>query len=109
MVQKGVTTQADLVELFGGPNISTIDADGTETWVYERTASESSVTGEGLGTAEAKRLDLCFVFAYFTTSKGKRTATGTSRYEQSIKSLTVIIKFNGDRTVKEYSARASRF
>jgi len=108
-IQKSVTTQADLVELFGGPNISTIDADGTETWVYERTASESSVTGEGQGTTEAKRLDLFFGLGYFTTGKEKRTGTGTSRYEHSIKTLTVIIKFNEDRTVKEYSARASRF
>ncbi|MDK1046385.1 MAG: hypothetical protein QGM45_11975 [Anaerolineales bacterium] len=108
-IEKGVTTQADLVRLFGGPSISTIDADGTETWVYERTASQSDVTGEGQSTIEAKRLDFYFGLGYFTTGKEKRTATGSSQYRHSIRTLTVIIKFDKDRRVREYSARASRF
>lgn len=108
-IERGVTTQADLVHLFGGPSISTIDADGTETWVYERTASQSDVTGEGQSTIEAKRLDLYFGLGYFTTGKEKRTATGSSQYRHSIRTLTVIIKFDKDRRVREYSARASRF
>jgi len=43
-VRKGVTTQAELVELFGSPNIATTDANGVETWVYERTATETNIT-----------------------------------------------------------------
>ena len=42
-VQKGKTTQIDLLQAFGGPNISTTDRDGVETWVYERTATQSDV------------------------------------------------------------------
>src|SRR5215213_2482680 len=45
MVKKNVTTQAELIDMFGGPNISTTDKDGTETWVYERTASMSDSAG----------------------------------------------------------------
>lgn len=80
-VKEGITTQADLVSLFGGPNIATLDSDGTETWVYERTTSETSTSGQETGT----------------------TVT------HSISTLTVIIKFNPDKTVREYSARASHF
>ena len=42
-MQKGKTTQIDLLQAFGGPNISTTDRDGVETWVYERTATQSDV------------------------------------------------------------------
>ena len=44
-VKKNVTTQAELIDMFGGPNISTTDKDGTESWVYERTASMCDTAG----------------------------------------------------------------
>jgi len=104
-VQKGVTTQADLIELFGGPNITTIDSDGNETWVYEKMASESEMSKTG--KYEARRLDLFFGLGLY----GTRQANGTegTKFVHSIKTLTVIIKFNKDKTVKEYSVRAARF
>jgi outer membrane protein assembly factor BamE (lipoprotein component of BamABCDE complex) len=108
-IEKGVTTQADLVELFGGPSISTIDSNGSETWVYERTASESDVSGEGQSTVEARRLDCFFGLGYLTTGDETRRGTGTLRHRHSIKTLTVVIKFNENKTVNHYSARASRF
>ena len=40
-VQKGKTTQIDLLQAFSGPNISTTDREGVETWVYERTGRRS--------------------------------------------------------------------
>ena len=33
---KGESTQAEILEVFGGPNIVTGDADGNETWTYDR-------------------------------------------------------------------------
>ena len=42
-VQKGKTTQIELLQIFGGPNISTTDREGVETWVYERTSTQSDV------------------------------------------------------------------
>jgi len=128
-VKVGTTTQLDLLELFGGPNIATLDSDGMETWVYERTASETTSTTQHEATSatqvartvteEAKRLDLFFGLGFFGTGLGK--GTGEQRVEStertrashsishSIRTLTVIVKFNKDKTVKEYSARASYF
>jgi hypothetical protein len=116
-VKKGVTTQANLIELFGAPNITTMDADGNETWVYERTASESEVTTERSGTADGalgvRNLDLFFGLGYFGTGAGAGKIKGESvertKVSHSIKTLTVIVKFNKDKTVKEYSARAAQF
>src|SRR4051812_2225328 len=43
-VKKNQTTQAELLDMFGGPNISTTDASGLETWVYERSASDTDTS-----------------------------------------------------------------
>lgn len=108
-VKKGVTTQAELVGLFGGPNITTLDADGSETWVYERIASETSASSQADVTAQARNLDVFFGLGF--VGKGTVTAqsSGRATITRSIKSLTVIIKFNQDKTVKDFSARASYF
>lgn len=36
-LKKGVTTQADILENFGSPNIATIDSEGLEVWTYQKT------------------------------------------------------------------------
>ena len=108
-VKKGTTTQGDLVRLFGGPNIATLDADGTETWVYEKTASETSTTGQQTVTTQAQHLDLYFGLGLLRQGTGASQTNAGATVSHSIKTLTVIIKFNQDKTVKDFSARASYF
>ena len=51
-LDKGETSQAKVLETFGGPNIVTGDADGNETWTYDRMSYVvSSKSGGGLGGA----------------------------------------------------------
>ena len=108
-VKKGTTTQADLVSLFGGPNIATLDSDGTETWVYEKTASETTTTGQQTVTAQAERLDVFFGLGLVVKAAGIRQSNASTTVSHSIKTLTVVIKLNQDKTVKDFSARASYF
>ena len=116
-VKKGVTTQSELVELFGGPNISTLDADGTETWVYEKTSSHSETVTErnsnASGSVGVQRLDVFFGNVLVGSVSGPTQAedqpTERTTVSRSIKTLTVIIKFNKDKTVREYSSRAAYF
>jgi len=114
-VKKDTTTQAELVDLFGGPNIATLDSDGTETWVYEKTASETTTTTNRQAvTTQAERLDVYFGLGLLrkgTVRKGTGAtqSSGDTTVSHSIKTLTVIIKFNQNKTVKDFSARASYF
>jgi hypothetical protein len=116
-VKKGVTTQADLVQLFGGPNIATTDADGTETWVYDRTASTSSTvhdeTKKESTQNEALNLSVYFGFVNLQNDPGKvvsQTETnGNTTATHSIKSITVIVKFSPNKTVRDFSVRSSSF
>ena len=38
-VQVGQTTQADILDSFGAPNVTTIDGSGQEVWSYQRAAT----------------------------------------------------------------------
>jgi hypothetical protein len=112
-VEKGKTTQADLIEMFGGPNISTMDADGLETWVYERSSSDTDMDAN----ANAKNLDAFFGVGVFAGgvgagaggAAGTRNSNSRSHASSSTRSLTVIVKFAKDKTVKDYTARSSQF
>jgi len=108
-VIKGKTTQADLLQMFGGPNISTVDNQGLETWVYERSVSQTDVTAKNQNWQAAANLGAAFgnFQAGASASGGQGSAAATT--STSFRSLTVITKFNADKTVKDYSVRASQF
>jgi hypothetical protein len=108
-VIRGKTTQADLLQMFGGPNISTVDSQGLETWVYERSVSQTDVSSKNQNWQAAANLGAAFgnFQAGASASGGQGSAAATTA--TSFRSLTVIAKFNADKTVKDYSVRASQF
>lgn len=112
-VKKGVTTKLDIVELFGGANVQEYDRDGVETWVYDRS---SSVT-DTAGNSQADQMAAFFgaggggagVVAGGGVSGGRQNTSDQRRTVNSVKNITVIIKFNPDSTVKDYTVRSSSF
>ncbi len=46
-IKKGVTTQAEILKEFGGPSVSTINSDNSETWSYS--SSKTSIDSESNG------------------------------------------------------------
>ena len=92
-LQKGVTTQNDVVEAFGAPNITTIDGDGREVWTYRRHATITA----GSGTT-----------AYFNILVfGTQTSSGGG--SSSSQSMTLIIKFGPDKKVTDFQSMATSF
>ena len=129
-IKKNVTTQEDIVVLLGGPNITTTDAEGSETWIYDKTSSESSqqgkVTGQGAqntnasaeGRSSAWGVGIPLIVGYGQTKeKGSsvvnQNATVSAQDEvkrtTATKNFTLIIKFNENKTVKTYSVRSANF
>ena len=108
-VQKDRTTQLELVQMFGGPNISTTDAEGTEVWIYERAVTETERRNHSEGYRVAANLGLFFSPALLGGGGSMDKSGSTSSTSTSFRSLTVIVKFNPNKTVKEYSVRASQF
>jgi hypothetical protein len=108
-VVKGKTTQMDLIQWFGGPNISTVDADGVETWLYERSVSQTDVASKSQNWQAAANLGISFGQGQGGASAGGGQSGSASSTASSFRSLTVIVKFNADKTVKDYSVRSSQF
>ena len=96
VVQKTIRsglTQDEVVVALGSPNIVTRDAEGRETWVYDKVASEASYSrSQNYGTV---------------LILGGGNAAGAASTTQ--RTLTVAIKFGTDQRVETFSYHSSRF
>ena len=87
-LRNGVTTQTEVLEKFGSPNITTTDGE-MEVWTYQKHGTTSKSSGAG----------------------GSLILIGgsTSGFSQNSRSMTLIIKFNKDKIVDEFNSRYSSF
>ncbi len=101
----GKTTQSEILDAFGGPNITTIDGQGNEMWVFDRHATVTSDSSSGfsigmlvggLGGGAGGVGGLGF---------GKRK----SKSSESSRSMTLIIKFDSGKIVSDFKSRSSSF
>ncbi len=95
-LKKNITTQAEVVETFGAPNLVTQNADGEEVWTYQRNATVANAVSNSS-------------YATIILLGGSSKSSG---FEQSSRTMTLIIKFKeikGIKTVVDFSSRASSF
>lgn len=95
-LKKNVTTQAEVVETFGAPNIVTANGDGDEIWTYQKNATVSN------GSSSSG----------YATIILAGTSSSSSGFEQSSRTMTLIIKFKevkGVKVVSDFSSRTSSF
>jgi hypothetical protein len=104
-VKVGVTTQAEILEGFGAPNITTLDASGQEVWVYDRhaTVTASSESGFSIGILGGA--------AGVAVGGGAALGVGKikSKSETSMRTITLILKFDKNQRVSDFKSRASSF
>ena len=92
-LQVGKTSKAQVLEVFGAPNITTRDGEGREVWSYQRSAQVSqSNKKEGYWTI------------IFAGGKGK-----SSSNQSSSRMITLIIKFNNEDIVTDFASIDSNF
>ncbi|GAA3905771.1 hypothetical protein GCM10022276_25390 [Sphingomonas limnosediminicola] len=101
----GATTQYQVLETFGGPNVSTLDGEGNEVWVYDRFATVSYDKSSGFS------IGMLVGAGGGDVAGGAGLGFGTrkSRSEQSSRSMTLIIKFGPDKRVVDFKSRSSSF
>lgn len=108
-VRKGETTQLELVQLFGAPSISTYDSAGIETWVYEKTVTQTDVQANTKAVQGAANLGMFFNWGQAGGGVAGGQSTQAASTASSVRSITVICKFNAQKIVSDYSVRASYF
>lgn len=89
----GQTTKAEVLDVFGAPNVTTRNGAGEEIWTYQRQAqvTQSSSTSSGWSILLAG---------------SSSTASG---FESSSRMITLIINFNENDVVSNFRSRASNF
>jgi len=84
---------AQVAEALGSPNIVTTDEERREVWIYDKFATDVTVSEtSGYGTL------------IILGASGRTGAGSTSQ-----RTLTVIIKFDKDKKVRDFAYRTSRF
>ncbi len=87
-IQKGMSNAA-VADALGSPDIVTTDEQGREVWIYDRIATE--------------RVQEVGFAGLILIGYGREAGAVSQR------SLTVIVKFDPDRRVREFAYHASRF
>ncbi|HXG81897.1 MAG TPA: hypothetical protein VNJ05_08865 [Sphingomicrobium sp.] len=101
----GQTTRAEVLDTFGGPNVTTIDGDGREVWVYDRFATVTSTKDSGfrIGILGGVGGDGAGAGAGLGFGKSKSKASTSTR------SMTLILKFGPDGRLADFKSRSSSF
>jgi hypothetical protein len=86
-------TSAEVVEVLGSPNMVTKNAEGNETWVYDKIHSEYEATRSESG--------ICLILFGGSSSK----ASGSS----SERTLTIVVHFDENSRVIDFSYRTTSF
>jgi len=101
----GQTTQVEVLETFGSPNITTLDAQGQEVWVYDRQATVTSTGNSGFSIG----MLLGGVGGGVAGGSGLGFGKSKSKSMQTQRSMTLIIKFGADKKVVDFKSRSSSF
>ena len=92
---------ADVASVLGSPNIVTTDDERQETWIYDKISSDVTYSRSS-GTI----IGLIFGGSGAGAGVGSTDAGSTT---SSQRTLTVIVKFDGNDVVSDFSYHASRF
>jgi len=92
-LKKGVTTQTQVAEAFGAPNIVTQRDDGGSTWIYQKNSQSTSAHSKA-------------IFATILLVSGGSNSASSS---QSSRTMTLIIAFNKHDRVKSFKSMNTSF
>lgn len=97
---------AEVAQVLGSPNIVSTDEERREVWIYDKISTETAYsTSEG---GIASLILISSIADVFLGGGGGASGTsGASSTSQ--RTLTVIIKFNEDKKVRDFAYHASRF
>lgn len=99
-IQPGVTTQAEVIEVFGTPNVIT-RKDGGEMWVYDKVSSHTTSAAFGVGGLGGGGSSGGF--------GGGGLAGGVGSSERSETTVMLIVYFDQHDVVRDYKISQTKF
>ena len=92
-ITTGITTKAQILDVFGAPNVTTRDGQGQEVWNYQRQAQVNQV------------YDKASSWSVILIGQ----SSSTSGFESSSRMITLVIKFDSQDIVSDFHSRVSNF
>ncbi len=112
-VRVGEAGQADIMRVFGAPNIITRDKEGREVWTYDRqsmaTASEVAEWNAGGGLVAGAGGVVGEAVVGGAASVGGSTGKGSTAGQVSSATFTLMIVFDNSDIVQDYQMMATQF
>lgn len=96
---------ADVAQVLGSPNIVTTDEERREVWIYDKIATDRAYSTSSGGIA-------ALILGFGGSAAGGVGASGSSSAgaaSTSQRSLTVIIKFDTQKKVRDFAYHQSTF
>ncbi len=92
-LEVGKTNKAEVLNTFGGPNITTRDSSGNEVWTYQRAAQIAQSSSQS---------------GYWTIIIAGKSGSAAG-FETSSRMITLIIQFDQNDIVTDFKSRESNF
>ena len=102
-LEEGVSTQRDVIKLFGSPDNMMMDRQG-ELWTYDRVTRTSTTTDNSAN--ESNTVSGSIIILGGSTSDSNRKAQSTT--SSSTKTITAILEFDKEGVLIKYSVRTSK-
>lgn len=96
---------AEVAQALGSPNIVSTDEERREVWIYDKISTETAYSTSEGGVASLILVGLTDVF--LGGGGGLSGSSGASSTSQ--RTLTVIIKFDKNKQVRDFAYHTSRF
>ena len=96
---------AEVAQVLGSPNIVSTDEQRREVWIYDKISTETAYSTSEGGVASLILVGLTDVF--LGGGGGASGSSGASSTSQ--RTLTVIIKFDENKQVRDFAYHTSRF
>ncbi len=95
---------ADVVLALGAPNIVTTDEQRREVWVYDKIATQVVSSASGLSFSP-----LILATGSIVGAGSGSASQSASAISRSDRTLTIVIKFDEQKRVRDYAYHASQF
>ena len=105
-IKKGMN-QTEVLEVLGSPNIVTKNSSGNEVWTYDKIGTSQSSSNEASATYGKSQLGRGF-WAFLFGGTTNSVQSSSDRDTES-KSLTVIITYNTDKVVSDFTYQSLRY
>lgn len=112
IVQKEITkgmSAADVAVALGSPNIVTTDAEGREVWIYDKISTDVTYSQSSGGGGMSLLIGGVTGTTLVGGAGGGRYQKGAGAHSKTQRTLTVVIKYDEHKKVRDFAYHTSRF